>query len=699
MPEILVPCMTCFGHFQTQPEKIKKSQVHRSKFDTSLLKYEHKPGELLVKYIENFSTLDTEDFYMSQNATLIKDYPESGYHLIRVDESKLEETIEILAKSGLFEAAEPNYILKAIGIPNDPRFNELWGMHNIGQTGGTADADIDAAEAWSTFTGNKKVIVAVIDTGVDYNHEDLANNMWTNPGEIPGNGIDDDGNGFVDDYYGWDFAYNDNDPMDGRSHGTHCSGTIGGVGNNGIGVAGVSWDVRIMALKFLNDAGRGSTSDAIEAINYATMMGADIMSNSWGGGPYSSALEAAIQAADDEAILFVAAAGNDKKNTDIHPNYPSCYDVPNVMSIAATNHNDARAGFSNYGNLTVDLGAPGVSILSSVPGNGYSSHSGTSMATPHVAGAAALLKALNPALTHLEIKNILMNSVDPLNSLYGKTVTGGRLNIHKAITSISPPWLSVSPTNGSIPAGRQINVIVRINATNLNENIYNSTIVIKNNDPDENPVTIPVNLTVAVSEQNQPPIANFTYSPPNPVENQTITFNASSSYDPDGNITNYKWHFGNGNITNTIEKIIKHSYSLEGNYKVCLAVTDNDGATNSISKTIRISNLTGCYIGAYLGCGSEDLSCESISEFNHKLGKNHTIFVRYVDIKDSRNPSQWEWAEEVKRNSAMPMFIYDPYDGLDNINTGDVEYFASKCKEFNETVIIMFGHEMNGPWY
>ncbi|MDL5502527.1 MAG: S8 family serine peptidase, partial [Candidatus Methanoperedens sp.] len=212
-----------------------------------------------------------------------------------------------------------------------------------------------------------------------------------------------------------------------------------GVGNNGKGVAGVSWNVSIMAVKFLDDYGSGWTSDAIDAISYATMMGADIMSNSWGGGEYSSALEEAIRAADDAGILFVAAAGNDYENIDNYPFYPAGYDVPNIISVAATDHNDIIADFSNYGNLTVDLGAPGVDVLSSVPGNVYDLYSGTSMATPHVSGAAALLKAFNPQLTHHEIKNILMNSVDPLPSLNGKTVSGGRLNVYKAITIAPRP--------------------------------------------------------------------------------------------------------------------------------------------------------------------------------------------------------------------------------------------------------------------
>lgn len=261
--------------------------------------------------------------------------------------------------------AQPNYLHHIEAVPTDPRFDELWGMDNTGQTGGTPDADIDAPEAWDEQTGSSDVIVAVIDTGVDYNHPDLKNNMWTNPGEIAGNGIDDDGNGFVDDVHGYDFVNYDGDPMDDHSHGTHCSGTIGAEANNGVGVAGVSQDVSIMAMKFLTADGWGDTAAAIDCINYADMMGADIMSNSWGGGGYEQALADAIAGTD---ALFVAAAGNDSMDTDMMPNYPSCYDSPNVVAVGATDHNDELAWFSNWGAETVDVFAPGDQILSTVYG-------------------------------------------------------------------------------------------------------------------------------------------------------------------------------------------------------------------------------------------------------------------------------------------------------------------------------------------
>ena len=265
---------------------------------------------------------------------------------------------------------EPNYRVHIARTPNDPCFPQLWGMHNTGQTGGTKDADIDAPEAWDVATGvpeTSDIIVGITDTGIDYLHPDLVANMWVNPGEIPDNRIDDDGNGYIDDVYGYDFFGDDSDPSDAAGHGTHCDGTIAGVGDNGRGVAGVNWRCKIMALRFLDAIGHGNTGDAIEAIIYGVNNGAKILSNSWGGDGYSEAMELAIMYARDHGVLFVAAAGNYGGNTDSEPYYPASYEVSNVISVAATDHKDLLASFSNFGDESVDVGAPGVSILSSVP--------------------------------------------------------------------------------------------------------------------------------------------------------------------------------------------------------------------------------------------------------------------------------------------------------------------------------------------
>jgi subtilisin family serine protease len=352
----------------------------------------------------------------------------------------IKAILQELNESGLVVYAEPDFVVHANTIPNDSLFEDLWGLHNTGQDGGTPDADIDAAEAWEITTGSPNCVVAVIDTGVDYRHQDLAANMWTNPGEIPANNIDDDSNGYVDDVYGIDPCNGDTDPMDDQGHGTHCSGTIGGVGNNGIGVAGVNWHVGIMALKFLDSGGSGYTSDAITCIDYAVMMRTNhginvrLSSNSWGGGGFSDALYDAIEASGDAGMLFVAAAGNDGCDNDNDPHYPSSYDLPNILAVAATDRNDQKPDFSNWGLESVDLGAPGAAILSTTPGNTYAVYSGTSMATPHVSGACALLWGLYPSASHLQVKEVLMAQVDPIPAMQGRVVAGGRLNVHNALT-------------------------------------------------------------------------------------------------------------------------------------------------------------------------------------------------------------------------------------------------------------------------
>ncbi|MFQ6040349.1 MAG: S8 family serine peptidase [Candidatus Poribacteria bacterium] len=357
------------------------------------------------------------------------------YRIINAYQLRLPQRLNVPAAIDFYnnqpevEYAEPNYIVHADAIPNDPDFSKLWGLNNTGQTGGTPDADIDAPEAWDTTVGSEEIVVASIDTGVDYNHEDLKDNMWVNEPEAAGiPGKDDDGNGFVDDIYGYDFHNGDGDPMDDNGHGTHTSGTIGAVGNNQIGVAGVCWNVKIMALKFLSSSGSGSTADAIKCIEYATMMGARLSNNSWGGGGKSILLAIAIW----KGPLFVAAAGNDGQDTDVSPHYPSSYRLRNIISVAATDHNDRKASFSNYGRRSVDLGAPGVNTYSTLPSNRYGFMSGTSMAAPHVAGVAALMMGVS-GLSDLEIKRCILKSVDAVPGLAGKVLTGGRLNAEKAV--------------------------------------------------------------------------------------------------------------------------------------------------------------------------------------------------------------------------------------------------------------------------
>jgi hypothetical protein len=333
-------------------------------------------------------------------------------------------------------------------LPTDASFTDgsLWGLLNTGQSGGTSGADINTVTAWQTTTGNRSVIVGVIDSGVRYTHQDLAANMWVNTLEVADNGIDDDSNGYIDDVYGINAITGSGDPMDDNDHGTHCAGTIGAVANGGGPLVGVAWDVQIMALKFLDAGGSGSLSDAIEGIDYGVRMGVDILNNSWGGGGYSQALYDAIERANAVGILFVAAAGNHRGNNDLTPNYPSNYENANVVAVAALDRSDALASFSCFGANTVDIGAPGVAIYSCTAGSdsSYAFFNGTSMATPHVSGVAALIKSRFPLADAVELSQRLLLSARPVASLAGKCVTGGALNAANALSITSDGALDIS---------------------------------------------------------------------------------------------------------------------------------------------------------------------------------------------------------------------------------------------------------------
>ena len=362
----------------------------------------------------------------------------------------VETLISELSARGDVEYAEPNYVVHALDtMPNDPLYGQLWAMPKIG-----------APSAWAISTGSATNVVGVVDTGIDYNHADLAANVWTSKDPftvtIGSQSINCPANS-----HGFNAITNTCDPMDDYNHGTHVSGTIGAVGNNGVGVVGVNWKASVMGLKFLDARGSGYTSDAIDAIEFAIQVKqkgiADIrvLSNSWGGGGYSQALYDEISRANDNDILFVAAAGNSASNNDVTPNYPSNYDVTNVIAVAATDSNDKLASFSSYGATTVDLGAPGVNIESTIRNGGYGYMSGTSMATPHVSGAAALILS-KCALSTADLRADILSSVDPVSSLAGKTVTGGRLNVNKAIlacggspTIPTTTMLSASPASST----------------------------------------------------------------------------------------------------------------------------------------------------------------------------------------------------------------------------------------------------------
>lgn len=346
-------------------------------------------------------------------------------HLWSVDPARAEAFLTALSDNPAIAFVEANTEIALCALPDDPKLGRQWSLTD------PRDYDIDAEEAWQVSTG-EGVTVAVIDTGIDLTHPDLNDNLWVNPGEIAGNGVDDDGNGYVDDVHGWDFVNNDNLPMDDHSHGTHVAGTIAAEGNNGTGVTGVAWSANLMALKAFNAHGGGSSYAIAKALDYATAMGADISNNSWRLTGYSKAVDEAIARADAADHLVVLASGNDSRNID-NTDFTATLPHGNILTVTAHNASGGRPSWANWGKTSVDLAAPGAGILSTMPGGGYGTKSGTSMATPHATGAAALLLSANPDLTPREIRDILMMATDPLDSVQGITVTGGRLNAGAAV--------------------------------------------------------------------------------------------------------------------------------------------------------------------------------------------------------------------------------------------------------------------------
>ncbi len=409
------------------------------------------PGELLIKYEPEVRSATAAYYQTQYEVTTMKSFNAIGVDHVKLPQTMtVEGALEVFQSDPNVEYAEPNYYRYATGTPNDALFGLLWGMHNTGQTvNGTAgipDADIDAPEAWDITTGSSSVVVAVVDSGVSTLSvvNDLSGNIWSNPGEIPENGIDDDSNGYVDDVVGWDFVFDDNSPNDANGHGTHVAGTVAAVGNNSTGVTGVSWSTKIMALRFLDARGSGSTEDAISAILYANAKGAHVINNSWGGDGYNQSLKDAIDASSAVVVCAAGNGGSDRigDDNDAVPFYPASYTSSNLIAVAATDQNDNRASFSNYGPTSVDVAAPGVNILSTLSTGGYGYLAGTSMAAPHVAGLAALIHTVsssassgNRTLAATDIIQTIKDTVDPLSSLSGVIATGGRINAYTAVSS------------------------------------------------------------------------------------------------------------------------------------------------------------------------------------------------------------------------------------------------------------------------
>jgi thermitase len=402
--------------------------------------------EVLVKFRSGVSQ-ETIESLTSRLHDRVEDRIENAPGWESIDDLDDAEPAQIVAEYSRLpevEYAEPNFEIELDAtdgplvpvLPHDPQFNEQWALANSGQRGGKEGADISATLAWAKTTGSNTVVVAVLDSGVDYTHEDLAANMWVRPSNMAP--YRDSELGTVDDLNGYNAIDNTSDPMDENGHGTHCAGIIGAEGENDLGIAGVNWKVQIMPLKFMNAGGFGTTKDAIEAINYVidrkkAGVNVRIISASWGSTQRSRALEDVIRKAYENDILFVAAAGNASTNNDRSPHFPSSYNVPNVISVAALDRHDQLASFSNYGAKSVAVAAPGVDILSTWLGNEYEEKSGTSMATPVVAGVAALVVAENPRMSVDDLRKRILASSDPIVALKGKTVTGGRINAAKAL--------------------------------------------------------------------------------------------------------------------------------------------------------------------------------------------------------------------------------------------------------------------------
>ena len=570
-------------------------------------------NELLVKHSGSKASISVASAHSRVGASVKKNYAAVPWQLVKLPAGMtVEEGIALYKKQPGIVAVEPNYRYTIAGLPtkspkssaiisgklpdmqlnsqansimpNDPDFDKLWGMISIGMP-----------VAWTYGKGSRDVVVAIIDTGVDYHHPDLVQNMWTNAAEIPGNGIDDDNNGYIDDIHGLNSITGTGDPMDDNKHGTHVAGTIGAVGDNNIGVVGVNWQVSMMALKFLDATGNGNTDNSITCYEYLMAMkarGVNIraVNNSWGGSSFSQALHDIINAAGAVGIVSCCAAGNDNSNDDAVPFYPSAFDSPYLISVAASDNNDNRASFSNYGAVSVDLAAPGVGILSTTPADSYESLNGTSMATPHVTGAIALLSSMEPGYGAAELKAHLLRNVDQLVQWNGLTLTGGRLNIAKSVTNLgliidsliiddNTGTFLIGNNNGVLEPGERVALQVNLRnnnfttASGISLTISSSSPALSIFDATSNYVDIPVNQVGNNSQQLRIGLdANFASSP------EPIILTLTVKYDQGIQVFNYSLATGVATTVKLFEETVEGSlagWSSESNGTVNWSVVSD----------------------------------------------------------------------------------------------------------------------------